>query len=83
MLEEEAGVWGVGLGHLLHMPSHTFVRIGRWHDAVTANVNAWRADEADARACQAPFEPEHNTDMLIYAANMGGEVPPPPPRTCC
>ena len=84
MLAAEGGPWGAaaggpaakgpGLGHLLHMPSHTFVRIGRYHDAVAANVHAWRADVADAAACQSPYEPEHNTDMLVYAANMGGEV---------
>ena len=84
MLAAEGGPWGAaaggpaakgpGLGHLLHMPSHTFVRIGRYHDAVAANVHAWRADVADASACQSPYEPEHNTDMLVYAANMGGEV---------
>lgn len=71
-------VWGAAkLGHLVHMSSHTFVRIGRWADAVTANVAAWRADVADAAACQSPYEPEHNTDMLVYAANMAGQV-----RTC-
>ena len=26
------------MGHLLHMPSHTYVRIGRWHDAVLSNI---------------------------------------------
>jgi len=62
------------LGHLAHMPSHTFVRIGRWHDAVTANLAAYKADVADAQHCQSPYEPEHNTDMLVYAANMAGEV---------
>ena len=64
------------------MPSHTFVRIGRHHDAVAANVHAWRADVADARHCQAPYEPEHNTNMLVYAANMGGEVRRLAPRHC-
>ncbi|EIE23263.1 hypothetical protein COCSUDRAFT_47568 [Coccomyxa subellipsoidea C-169] len=75
MLDAEASpLWGTAkLGHLVHMPSHTFVRIGRWADAVTANVAAWRADVADATACQSPYEPEHNTDMLIYAANMAGQ----------
>ncbi len=76
MLDAEASpLWGTAkLGHLVHMPSHTFVRIGRWADAVTANVAAWHADVADAAACQSPYEPEHNTNMLVYAANMAGQV---------
>jgi hypothetical protein len=26
------------MGHLLHMPSHTYVRVGRYHDATIANI---------------------------------------------
>lgn len=56
------------------MPSHIFVRLGRYHDAVLANVAAYEADLGDAKGCQESLGPEHNTDMLIYAANLGGEV---------
>lgn len=63
------------------------MRIGRWADAVAANVAAWRTDVADAAACQSPYEPEHNTDMLVYAANMAGQVQTPilnvAHNTCC
>lgn len=58
------------------------MRIGRWADAVAANVAAWRADVADAAACQSPYEPEHNTDMLVYAANMVGQVRTPSLEQC-
>ena len=47
---------------------------GRWHDAVVANVNAFNADLKLGQHCLLPYEPEHNTDMLIYAASMGGQV---------
>lgn len=56
------------------MPSHIFVRLGRYHDAVVANEAAYASDVADAKNCQECYGPEHNTDMLIYAANLGGEV---------
>ena len=46
----------------------------QWHNAVVSNVNAYNADVNDGAACMSPYEPEHNTDMLIYAANMAGEV---------
>jgi hypothetical protein len=34
------------MGHLSHMPSHTYLRVGRWHDAVVSNEQALAADEA-------------------------------------
>ena len=46
----------------------------QWHNAVVSNVNAYNSDVNDGAACMSPYEPEHNTDMLIYAANMAGEV---------
>ena len=70
------GPWQHSMGHLLHMPSHTFVRLGRWHDGVVANQHAFQADLNDSQHCRAPYIPEHNLEMLIYSANMGGEVTP-------
>ena len=46
----------------------------QWHNAVVSNVNAYNSDVNDGAACMSPYEPEHNTDMLIYAANMAGEA---------
>lgn len=51
-----------------------YVRLGRWHDAVTSSQAAVAVDARDARLCQAAYFPEHNAQMLVYAANMGGEV---------
>ncbi|MCA9739257.1 MAG: hypothetical protein KC645_16640, partial [Gemmatimonadetes bacterium] len=34
-----------GASHINHMPSHTYNRIGRWADAVRANVQAWHSDQ--------------------------------------
>ena len=49
-------------------------RTGRYRDAVLANVNAYNADLFFGQNCMQPYEPEHNTDMLIFAANMAGQV---------
>jgi tetratricopeptide (TPR) repeat protein len=38
-------------GHLRHMPSHIYARIGRYDLAALANVNALRVDEPYLRAC--------------------------------
>ena len=41
-----AGGWnGTQAQHLQHMPSHTYLRVGRYHDAVLANVQAHASDE--------------------------------------
>lgn len=68
------GPWETSMGHLLHMPSHTYITVGRWSDAVDANVNASDADHYLLEGCMHPYEPEHNTQMLIYSANMAGRV---------
>jgi tetratricopeptide (TPR) repeat protein len=35
-----------GAGHLVHMPSHIYLRVGRYRDATVSNENAIKADEA-------------------------------------
>ncbi len=34
-----------GAGHLVHMPAHTFVRVGMYQEAITANEHAAHTDE--------------------------------------
>jgi tetratricopeptide (TPR) repeat protein len=66
-----------GSGHLVHMPSHIFIRVGRYADAAEANRRAIAADEA--YFAHAP-KPEfynvyfmHNLHFLAYAAMMEGQ----------
>lgn len=66
-----------GAGHLVHMPSHIYVRVGRYADAVESNTAAVAADRA--YFAQAP-KPEfyaiyyaHNLHFLCYAAMMSGQ----------
>ena len=35
-----------GAGHLVHMPSHIYYRVGRYLDSLAANMAAVAADEA-------------------------------------
>jgi hypothetical protein len=37
-----------GASHILHMPSHTYNRVGRWGDATRVNVQAWHSDQRAA-----------------------------------
>ena len=56
-LAEEAADRLVGLvpgsGHLQHMPSHIYVRVGRYEDASHANTRAIAADEDYITQCRA------------------------------
>ena len=64
--------------HLLHMPSHTFVRLGRYADASRVNEQALAADDAqDAELARQGFQPSkdwrsHDGNFLWYAALMEG-----------
>ena len=67
-----------GVGHLVHMPAHIYVRVGRYHDAVLANVAAVDADRRYAALTQP--DPQyvagyvvHNQHFLWAAAFWSGE----------
>lgn len=62
------------MGHLTHMPGHTYTRLGRWGDAVDANLAALAADAAIAQRCVQPYMPEHNSQQLLYAAVNTGQL---------
>ncbi len=40
-----------GAGHLVHMPAHIYIRVGRYHDATVINLAATRADEIFLSYC--------------------------------
>ena len=49
--------------HALHMPSHTFTRVGDWQASIDANVAA----AASARSAGQTPEELHATDYMVYA----------------
>jgi tetratricopeptide repeat protein len=49
--------------HALHMPSHTFTRVGYWQESIDTN----RASAAAARRDNAPAEELHALDYQMYA----------------
>ena len=49
--------------HALHMPSHTFTRVGDWQDSIDANLAA----AAAARSAGQTPEELHATDYMVYA----------------
>lgn len=65
-----------GSGHLVHMPSHIYIRNGRYADAVAANERAVKADETYFALAPPPEFYNvyflHNLHFLAYAAMMEG-----------
>jgi len=55
------------------MPSHTYLRVGRYHDAIAANVLAHTSDEAFLRHGHVPYGPAHDMAFLVHAAQTSGE----------
>lgn len=67
-----------GLGHLIHMPSHTYFRIGRYKQSLADNLAAVAADEAEL--AKGPAHPMfefgyyvHNIHFVLTSAHMAGD----------
>ena len=64
-------------GHIVHMPSHIYYRVGRYADAARVNELAARVDEGYIASCRAQgFYPAgyygHNIHFLWTSAGMQG-----------
>ena len=67
-----------GAGHLVHMPSHIYWRVGRYKDASQANIDAAKVDEDYIAQCNAQgFYPAlyypHNIHFLWASSTMEGK----------
>jgi len=66
-----------GAGHVVHMPSHIYWRVGRYADAVAANTAAVEADRAYFKTStpspiyRGLYHP-HNIDFIWQSAGMQG-----------
>jgi tetratricopeptide (TPR) repeat protein len=68
-----------GAGHLVHMPSHIYYRVGRYLDALVVNKTAAAVDETYLTASDAPmgvyrlgYYP-HNVHFVMASALMSGD----------
>ena len=65
--------------HLVHMPSHTYYRVGRYEDAALANVAALKADLTYARETHSPtplgqlMYHFHDIQFGLAAAMLSGD----------
>ncbi len=66
-----------GAGHLIHMPSHIFMRVGRYQDAYDINIEAAKVDENYIAQCNAQglyplaYYP-HNLHFLAWSSMYTG-----------
>ena len=75
---ERLGQLMPGAGHIVHMPSHIYYRVGRYKDSLAANKQAVAVDEGYI-ASQKPesvyplaYYP-HNIHFVLVSAQMGGD----------
>jgi tetratricopeptide (TPR) repeat protein len=66
-----------GAGHLVHMPSHIYIRMGRYHDASQANQRAIAADkqyleQVDVQGVYQLAYIPHNYHFLWFTATLEG-----------
>ncbi len=62
-----------GASHIQHMPSHIYMRIGRYEDAVRANQRAHIVDLQAKLGQASAIYASHNLDMLVFAGWMDGQ----------
>jgi len=68
-----------GAGHIVHMPGHIYIRVGRYADAIALNEHAVHADGellegpgVSRRGAYANGYHPHNFHFLSFAASMAG-----------
>ena len=73
LLEQELGV-----GHLVHMPSHIYLRLGQWKKSHASNISAIAADEAyiaatDNAAVYGSVYYPHNVHFVVASSQFAGD----------
>jgi tetratricopeptide (TPR) repeat protein len=74
---ERLGAISPAQGHLVHMPSHVYIRTGQYHEGSLANERAIRADDAYVTSCHAQgvypvIYRTHNHHFLWATATFEG-----------
>jgi tetratricopeptide (TPR) repeat protein len=66
-----------GAGHLVHMPAHIYIRVGRYNDAIESNIHAVHQDETyitdvGPAGIYPAFYYPHNYHFLAFASMFAG-----------
>ncbi len=75
---DRLGALAPGSGHLVHMPAHTYIRVGRYHDSTLTNLKATDADAHFLAFCKGSngmyplgYVP-HNWHFAMMTAGLEG-----------
>lgn len=63
-----------GTSHLIHMPAHTYIRIGRFQDSIASSEFAVALDDYYVDHCLDPYVPFHNKAILVMSALSNGRM---------
>lgn len=69
----------IGIGHLVHMPSHIYLRLGKWKKSHASNIAAIAADEAyiaatDNAAIYGSVYYPHNVHFVVASSQFAGNA---------
>ncbi|MEM9572523.1 MAG: tetratricopeptide repeat protein [Pseudomonadota bacterium] len=69
----------MGIGHLVHMPSHIYLRLGKWKKSHESNIAAIEADEAyiagsDNAAVYGSVYYPHNVHFVVARSQFAGDA---------
>ena len=69
----------MGIGHLVHMPSHIYLRLGKWKKSHESNIAAIAADEAyiaatDNAAVYGSVYYPHNVHFVVASSQFAGNA---------
>jgi tetratricopeptide (TPR) repeat protein len=76
-MADRLGALVPGAGHLVHMPAHIYIRVGRYADAAEANIRAIAVDQAYIAQCRTQgvyplaYHP-HNYHFLFASRSLQG-----------
>jgi len=63
---------GEGIGHLVHMPSHIYFRIGFFEKCINSSLSSIATDNYYINKCLKPYVTNHNKALLVLCATYSG-----------
>lgn len=61
-----------GSSHLVHMPAHTYIRLGMYDHCINSSINAIELDHKYTTQCLVSYVPNHNVALLVQGAILVG-----------
>ena len=63
-----------GSSHLIHMPGHIFMRVGRYDDCIQSGIKTITLDKYYESKCLHPYLTSHNSALLVMATLNNGRI---------